>query len=94
MSRIYNSVDGKRFILLQEAHNDGGGYYIAPAISPDDTPQEDGWSLTYRIYWEILPEWEGRDERYACNWDEIAHVEILGPVRMPRAYEGQQPVCW
>ncbi len=79
----YESIDGKRFVLLQDPYIDGGGadthgYYTAHAMCPDDIQDENDCVPAYRVYWDILEEWDGDDESNACDWDVIKYWEQIG----------------
>lgn len=73
---VYTSDTGKHFVL-QQPYLDGAadtrGYYTATA-----TCREDG--RTYRLYWDILDDYDAADgdEANACDWDTIADYEEIG----------------
>jgi len=77
---IYESLEGKRFILQQDPYIDGPtntrSYYTALATCPDDIPDENGEVSLYQVYWDIRDDWDGDDESCACDWDEIVSVLI------------------
>lgn len=84
MEYIYNSLEGKRFVLRQDPYLDGPagtrGYYTALATCPDDIPDENWEVPLYQVYWDIRPAWDGVDEEEACDWDEIVSWDDRGTV--------------
>lgn len=47
------------------------------AIAENAFRIEDGDLIaTYRIIWQILPDWNGEDGANACNWDVFEIIEL------------------
>lgn len=74
------NFDGNDYALLFDAmaENDCHGCveYIAKAIKVGEQPDSLG-QPKYMIYWSVLPNWDGENEEYACDWANPYRVEAL-----------------
>lgn len=64
--------DGRRIFLINAADatnvgTDGDVEYVAYAV--------DEAGNTYMVIWQTLPDWNGEDEQYACDWNDFEVVE-------------------
>lgn len=71
----YFELDGKEYILTQQAYLDGTNdhpYYQAMAICTADKADEDGYQPAYKVIWNLLKNYDPEitEEDIACNWDE------------------------
>lgn len=71
-------LDGKEYVLLQEAYRDGEEF-AATAICMQDE-EEDGWKPAYRVTWEIIGDDE--DDSNNADWDEPESVKEIGECNM------------
>ncbi|WP_302817029.1 hypothetical protein [Selenomonas flueggei] len=88
MTTTFDPITGKKFVLVQDPYLDGiagtRGYYTASAYSPDDTPDEDGFVPRYKVYWDILEDYDPEcgDESNACDWDTISDYDVIGDMEI------------
>ena len=68
-------MDGKEYVLTQEAYRDGEEF-TAMAICLQDTTDENGWQTAYRVNWEIIGEDE--DESNNANWGNPYSIKEIG----------------
>lgn len=87
MEKKYGSFEyeGEKYILIEDAYLDdifidgqeGRSAYLADAIKPGDSPDEDGYIPLYKMEWEIInPEMEDESDR--CDWEAPADVRDSG----------------
>lgn len=79
----YFELDGKEYILTQQAYLDGTNdhpYYQTMAICTADKADEDGWQPAYEVRWELREDYNAEDmgEDMACDWDETESVREIG----------------
>lgn len=68
----YFEQDGKKYVLLREAHRADTDYFEAPAIIEGSKADEDGWVPYYTITWEVT----GDDEDDSRNADWASPYDI------------------
>lgn len=65
------------FYLLQEAYPDSDSTFTATAIKKGDAADAYGCVPVYRVYWDVLPDFNAEDADYgdACDWDIVDRAE-------------------
>lgn len=80
MTNTVITFENESYELVYDAVADNCGngelVYTAKAIKVGEPADELG-QPTYRVFWEVLENWDGEVEEYACDWENPDMVEAL-----------------